>query len=512
MKKMVNAGLLFGLLMCFAGCYSDDGNYDYTELPDIKIETEEEISATQFKTLEVPVSVDFGEADESEYEYIWRIWSNDPGSDYKKEIARTKDLSYKVDEMPGSYTLVLTCRNKRTGVDVYKEMKLMVQGYITEGWLVLHEQDGKTDFDLVMTPFFSHRVTEDDVIHNVYESVNGERLEGRGVKIGSYMALGRYQYVTILTDKGGVRLEATKMQKAFDLSTLFRDGKKWNPQNYIFWHYYWSPGRDGYDAIISDGRFYEFTPIGTGFSAYTEPVLKDGRTYRSAAYAPRWFDYHQGIIFDELRGGFVSIALNTWVLQDMPEANSEQMFDWNTLNGSLLYMDTGFNKWEYGLIEDWNTHKRTLYAFNFDTKTNIAKGMWKADNCPEIENAGYYAVGQRGPVFYYATERDIYLYDYSGTNTASKVYTLDDAAGENTAEKITGMKILKPCVDRVIASHDYDNKVLVLSTYNENTREGKVYMYYINEGNGLIDRNSEKRFDGFGEILDMDYNWAKYGS
>ena len=61
-------------------------------------------------------------------------------------------------------------------------------------------------------------------------------------------------------------------------------------------------------------------------------------------------------------------------------------------------------------------------------------------------------------------------------------------------------------------SHPYNNKVLVLSTYNETTGEGKVYMYYVNPSNGTIDMASEKVFDGFGKILDMDYNFPKYGS
>ena len=91
---------------------------------------------------------------------------------------------------------------------------------------------------------------------------------------------------------------------------------------------------------------------GVKFTSYTEPILKDGRTYKSAKYAPRLFDYKQGIIFDELRGGFVSIEKNTYVLGDMPDATG-QMFDWNHMNGSLKYIDTGQGKKEYGVIEDF---------------------------------------------------------------------------------------------------------------------------------------------------------------
>ena len=74
------------------------------------------------------------------------------------------------------------------------------------------------------------------------------------------------------------------------------------------------------------------------------------------------------------------------------------------------------------------------------------------------------------------------------------------------------MKIFKPCIHRFIPNHPYNNKVLILSTYNESKKEGKIYMYYINEVNGMIDIASEKVFEGFGEILDMEYNYPKYGT
>ena len=52
----------------------------------------------------------------------------------------------------------------------YKQIHLVVQGSITEGWMVLQEKDGKTDFDLIMSPYFSNRVTQDEILHDVYKT------------------------------------------------------------------------------------------------------------------------------------------------------------------------------------------------------------------------------------------------------------------------------------------------------------------------------------------------------
>ena len=492
------AAILFGL----GACYEDTGNYDYQALPDIQIGGASELFAEQFETLNVPVNIDLDGQPESDYEYSWRIWPNAVlGTSNQKEISKEKDLSYVVGEAPGSYTLTFTCHNIKTGVNVYKEITLAVHGAVTEGWMVLQEKDGATDFSMIMSPFFSQRVDHDQVINGMYKAVNNEQLPGRGVKIGNYFALGRYQYVTILTDQGGVRLDATTMQRTYDINTLMLDKKPLKPENYYFFSYWWCLGR-GNEVIISDGRFYENAILGDGF---TEPVNRLGEPYKASPYGGKWLWTFAGIIYDELKGRFLAVD-RYQNLGPLP-ASEGRKFDWNNLQGTLKYMDTGFGNYEYALIEDWNTHKPTLYVMNFDVKTNFDIALYDASQCPEINQAKFYAIGSRGNVFYYATERDIYLYDYAGANTGRKLYTLS-----NTQEVITGMKLLKPNIDRFIPNHPYNNKILILSTFNASTKEGKVYMYYVNESNGSIDTASEKVFAGFGEILDMEYNFPKYGS
>ena len=503
-----------------SACYDDEGNYEYSQLAKVDIAVDKDtIYVTQFTTLTLPTNVTVEGGTAADYSYSWRLWSNEVGGVKKqKTISSEKDLEYNITEVPGSYTLLLTCHNNRTLVDSYKSIQMVVQGVITEGWMVLHEKEGKSDFDLIMTPFFSQRVTTDKVLHNVYESINGEPLDGKGVKIASFFTSLRYQNVVILTDKGGARLDATTMQKVYDMSTLMPDMTDWHPEGYIFWHYWFSPGRYGFDALISNGRFYLYSCIGSmGFTTYVEPITTEGLTYKAAPYAPRYFDYFMALVYDELHGRFLYVSKNNsgssndWILREMYDTASGNVFDMKDMHASLRFMDTGFNNLDYGLFEDWTTHENYLCSFDFDnSRNNMDKAKYSAIDCPEINDAKFFAVGDLGTVFYYATEKDIYLFDYNGTKTGKKLYTV-----ANSAEKLTGMKLLKPCVStgwNRFTSHPYNNKVLVLSTYNETTGEGKVYMYYVNPSNGTIDMASEKVFDGFGKILDMDYNFPKYGS
>ena len=179
MKKIIYLFFFIPLMINLAACYDDTGNYDYTDLPDVDIKMQDTVYATQFKTLELTADVDLNDAPESDYEFNWRIWSNEIGGVWEqKEIGNSRNLTYEVAEIPGSYTLVLTVTNKKTEVKTHKQIYLAVQGSITEGWMVLQEKEGKTDFDLIMSPYFSNRVENTDIQKNNYaQLLPGELFE-----------------------------------------------------------------------------------------------------------------------------------------------------------------------------------------------------------------------------------------------------------------------------------------------------------------------------------------------
>lgn len=503
---------LVGLSAFVSSCYEDKGNYDYITLPEIKVETKDTVYVTQFTTLELPVEIEWqGNVKESDCDFSWRVYANDILGTYnqEKDICLSKNLNYEVTEMPGSYTLTLTCHNRNTGVDTYRSVTMIVQGVITEGWMVLYEKDGFSDFDLLMSPYFSDRVKEDKRINKVYESVNHEKLKGRGVSISGFTYGGRYQEVVVVTDAGGARLDAATMQKTYDLSMLTTLMDSYNPETYLFYDYYWSPLRYGFDAIISDGRYYMRSVIPSlGYNFYTEPIRSGGMTYKASPYAPKMIEYYEGMIYDEEHDRFLGVRTDgSFLWTELPSnAFNGTFFRASDVKGHLRFIGRGFNDREYGLFEDRNTKKQTLFVFDFLHTTNSDKGKYDASGCPELKEAKYFETGLLGPVFYYATDKDIYLYDYSSTNTAQKVYTL----AENS-EKITGIQLFKPTVDRYYPTHKYNCRVLIISTYNESTKEGKVYMYYVNVSNGTIDVSTEKVFDGFGEIVAMGFNIPIFG-
>ena len=495
--------IIAGLILIFGltACYEDKGSYDYTPLPDVQMDNLlETYSVTQFDTLKINPDVDLGGIEN--VTYSWRIWSDALAGSEFIQLSDQKELKCQVSEVPGSYTMVFSISDAKRNVNVYKSMKLKVQGVVTDGWMVLHEKDGKSDFDLLISPFFTNKAQKDLRFTGMYESVNGEPLAGgRGVRISSYFT-GNFQYVYIMTENAGVRLSAINMQKMSDLSSLILDGKPLKPVNYSFIPW----GSMGYftEEVISDGRFYMSM---FGDNLFTEPVLMNGMTYEAAPYMPRWLAWGmRGVIYDQLHGRFLMVVNNIMNFQSMtPTAGS--LFDWNNMEAHLVYLESGFNKYEYAVMEDWTTHERTLCVIDFISEGGTyAIAEYSTAGCPEFAKADCFAIGGRGNVFYYSFGNKIYLYDYSGTNSAKLIKEM------SADEVITHLELQKPNEGYYMKNHPFDNKVLTVATYNEKTGEGKVYMYYVNEANGIMDLASEKVWKGFGRIIDMEFNYAKYGS
>jgi hypothetical protein len=52
------------------------------------------------------------------------------------------------------------------------------------------------------------------------------------------------------------------------------------------------------------------------------------------------------------------------------------------------------------------------------------------------------------------------------------------------------------------------NQFVYIATYNETTKEGKVYNIKIDQTNGNIDPTTQKVYEGFGRVTDMSYKWV----
>ena len=502
MSKRIPTYLSFAIyLLILFSCFNTRDNTTYGPIPQIEIEgLQDNYSVTQFDTLSLKPKVS-SSINAKDLNYSWRLWSNAPGGSKLDSISGDIGLNYVVNNIPGAYTLLFTVTNNLNNVKAYKKVDLKIQGVITEGLMILQDKGGVTDFDFVSSPFFTHRVSKEIHLKNMFESIHHEKLErGRGVDISSYYT-GNFQYVYLLTEKAGVRLSATTLQRLTDLSAMMIDKKPLKPQAYTYLP--WGTMNFFAEVLISDGRYYN-----SSFNAnqFTEPILRGGLSYRASPFVPRQLQWvFRGVVYDEENGRFL-VAVNDGIsLQSMPHVEGTT-FDWNHLTAHLVYLESGFKDYEYAVMEDWKTRERSLYVINFkDENVRYDIGKYSMSGCPEIKDAVGFAVGSRGNVFYYCTKNTLFLYDYSGSNKASAVWNAKNG------EQISLIKLLKPNEGRYMRNHPFDNKVLIISTKSAKNGD-QIHLFYVNEANGAIDLQSHKTLSGFGDIIDIEFNYAKYGT
>lgn len=503
MKNISRYIILLVWVVGVVACFEDKGNYDYVQLPEVGItDIDKEYGITQFDTLRITPRLELPSGNEADYDYLWRIWGKAAGSRFTT-MSEQLSLEYWVAELPGSYNINLTVTERSTGLQTSHDMTLTVSGVITEGWMVLHEKAGQTDFDLITDRFFVNRILEKDVIHrNVYKMTHGEFYPGKIVKLGSYW-FPRTHWVYLFTEDGGIRLSGATMQSAANLPDLFvGSATSLHPDAYGFIYYRDSQGK-GAEVLISDGHFYIKPRWG---SMFVEPICQDGMTYRAAPFVAKKMQWNfVSVIYDELKARFLQVNGQTMVVNTFSQ-NATGVFDVNAMNADMCFMDTGFEGYEYAVMRDRANGQYSLCVLDFMAgDNNFAKASYSMADWAGVDNVVSYAVGARGKVFYYCTDRTVYLNNMDNNPSRECL-----SVSEN--EEITAMRLLKPNEHGYLTNHPYDSKVLIVGTWNAVSGEGKVYMYYVNETDGSVDTSSVKVFDGFGKILDMDYNWAQYGT
>lgn len=132
------------------GCYEDKGNYTYTELLEIKVDSVKQFYPNYLSLIDtLYIEPKVGPAD-LEYDYVWSVYENNvqgfvPPVD---TISRTCELSYPVTLKPGSYTLLFSVTEKKSGIFRIVRSNLTVGTALTIGWYVLKSQEGYSDLDV----------------------------------------------------------------------------------------------------------------------------------------------------------------------------------------------------------------------------------------------------------------------------------------------------------------------------------------------------------------------------
>ena len=152
MKTKVYTLLSFCVILLYS-CYSDEGNYDYKEINEVKIKGLPNGIVTKFKdvdTLKIQPTLENTQAGEN-YEYTWTAVLQDGKIDdkFEFEIGKEKDLSYLIKLPLAKYYVYLEVLDKTTQVTWRQKFDLEVITATTSGWIVLSDQAGMTQLDMI---------------------------------------------------------------------------------------------------------------------------------------------------------------------------------------------------------------------------------------------------------------------------------------------------------------------------------------------------------------------------
>lgn len=499
--KRILAYTLFCLLpLVFTGCYKDKGNYSYADLPAFSVDTAGfQMNYLKLQLDELTIDPPLAYSGEpGDLLYSWKIYTNGdaPGTSRDRpveEISTAKVLTYIINQKPGIYTLEFVATNRITQEKAMERFKLTVTNALSEGWMILHEKEGVSDIDFLMTPELLPALAGDELVRNIYSELNnGQKIIGNPLQVVNCKmkrtATRTDNLVYVVTDNSLMRLSGddfTLLQE--NESLFFLPPAVFKPQRYTVPAGFYA----FYEMLINDGGLHQIlTGYGDNNGQFSSRVTGD---YVASPYVPQNPPSLTAAIYDEKKGRFLSLGFVASEVTPYPPAAGGTLFDLNTINKTLLYLEGGFNNNDYCVFKDRNGEDRYLYIVRFSQANagTPAIGLYNMSGAVNIANATAYAIGNRGNVFYYAADNVIYFYDYSGSNTSRIEHQFP------VGEKITSMKLFKK------TGHTLNGKLLFVATYNEGSGEGKVYQFSVNEVNGVIDGATPKAFTGFGKIADM---------
>lgn len=130
---------LIGLIL-LASCYDDKGNYNYTNIDKVSVDTvglgiQSSYVVSRYDTLKMAPNITFNDVkvtDNSDVplEYVWTIYVASTGSnlDYTVDtIGVSRNLKAPITRTAGAYYVQLTVRNKKNDIRSYFKVNCQVE-------------------------------------------------------------------------------------------------------------------------------------------------------------------------------------------------------------------------------------------------------------------------------------------------------------------------------------------------------------------------------------------------
>ena len=134
MKNYILKSLFYSacLALCMTACYEDLGNYDYTDINELEVDTfRTSYELVQFDTLKISPLITESLKKGEQMAYEWEV-------DHKV-VSNDKDLAYQVDFVKSEVPIRFKVTNQNTGVSYFQYSELNATSFFSSGISLLHE-------------------------------------------------------------------------------------------------------------------------------------------------------------------------------------------------------------------------------------------------------------------------------------------------------------------------------------------------------------------------------------
>jgi hypothetical protein len=495
-------------------CMKDKTNLDLTPITSIVIDTAgvpNSFDKLQLDSLKLKIKVSKEGSAIDDFKYEWRI--NNFGG-YKRIVSTSVNLATKITEAPGTYALIVTVTDPNTNQKAFFSWVLAVSSPYGAGLIVADTRDGiNSDYNLIRAANFTPgNVLESKIFRDLYSSANSQKIEGI-VKGMSYMKYFSNPIMTGVTDRAIIRVDPLSYK------FTMRDN-----QCFLLPPAQISPGKiqsiqtvNQHEYIVNNGKVHSRYGSAASFGYQ---FLTDKLDYTCSNVCGLENPVAAGaVLYDEKNNRFLltpTATSNTAPLTVFPTVDNggtAPAFDpANMGNKTCLQLEEGQNNRVLAVMKDRTAPNYFVYQVTLaPISGKMGYSLNDLSNNPEIGSSKFYTCSSLENVLFYATEDHVYSSSLlvNGGSVPALRYTVE------SGEKITGMQMHRMqgnmYLPSLTAPQDFSkkgswpsaNRMLILSTYNEGTKNGKIItipLETLGVGGLITDPLYINTYSGFGRI------------
>lgn len=526
-KTILSTILLVGITTgLFTSCYDDKGNYNYTTLDEIVIDTAgchipTAWSVQRYDSVAFEPTIYFnGEIannnSSAPLDYTWTLYTTAAsavGMEYSNDTLGTSPkLNAEITALAGGYTLQLTVTQRETGVQEYFSMQCQVEESITAGWMLIYEradQPGTSDVGLVVNSLVKKNITatQEREFWNLYSASNQQPLQGTPVRIlRPIVSLGSgTDPVICLTSEDIVKVNNATFEKTADFTDFFYQAPEVKSPVWIGT----SSRAMNRQIMINDNKIYT-----VNYSSGSNNYMGSGKSADYGELAPWASDVtmsNDAVVFDQTNQRFYHIVQYTTDITPFIAQDPSAKFDVNNVGANIIATDWGRGDggvqlgYDYFLMGNGNNRYLAIANFNGDASdTNVGLGWYDITSSPDIQNATSIAAAYLGQYILYGSGNKVYNLQYNSSPIATIAWEAPSAEEEVTCVRLQKYYYFTLMMAGILPN---PNTVVHIATWNESTNEGKLYQLTINPATGEI-TGEPRVYTVPGKVNDMSWKYV----